>query len=303
MKGISHVLQGLVVSVFVGGIFFITGFGFVKAMEVKPPILEVRAAGGETAGAVFFLKNTEMVEQTYGFSIQGFVAQGDQGQQTFLSPADTEGLPSWLYLKSPRMTLAPGATVSVPLLLRPPVGTEAGGYQAVVFVSRVDPGQVEGVVLGSRVGVLVFATVEGDVQRSVSIASFQRVSSRLGWWFSPRFEVVLRNEGQAHEIPNGNVRIKNIFGQTKERVSLQTTERVGRILPRSERRFEVEPVKKDGWIEGWGLGIYRAEFFLDEPFTARADGGWFFVIPWKTLTVLGVGIMFVWWRRRRGWRA
>lgn len=275
------------------------GVGAAMAVEVKPPLLELRAVAGESAATVFLLKNTEAVEQTYAFSLQGFVAQGDKGQQTFLPPANTEGLPSWLYLNAPRVTLAPGATASIPLLFRPPVGTEAGGYQAVVFISLVGSGQAEGVVLGSRVGVLVFATVEGDVRRAVSIASFQRVSANVSLQFSPRFEIVLRNEGQAHEVPSGRVVIKNLFGQTKESVSLQTMERTGRILPRSERRFEVKLVKKDEWIEGWGSGIYRAEFLLDEPFTAQADGGWFFVIPWKILGVLVVGMVFFVGKRMR----
>lgn len=293
------VLRGWV-GVFVVGLFLLGGGDGVSAMEVKPPLLELRTTAGESVATVFILKNTEMVEQTYVFSIQGFVAQGDNGQQTFLPPQNVEGLPSWLYLKMPRVTLAPGAAASIPILFRPPVGTEAGGYQAVVFVSRISPGQAEGVVLGSRVGVLIFATVEGDVRRAVSVASFQRVSPRWSFDFSPRFEVVLRNEGQAHEVPGGTVVIKNVFGQTREKLSLQTAERIGRVIPGSERRFEIHPVKKGGWIEGWGLGVYRAEFFLDEPFMARADGGWFFVVPWKTLGVFTLIIVFL--VGRRAWR-
>lgn len=285
--------------VIVASIFFVGEFTVVQAIEVRPPLLELRAMAGDVVGTVFILKNTETVEQTYAFSIQGFVAQGDQGQQRFLSPTDTEGVPRWLYLGVPQVTLAPGANASIPVLFRPPIGAEAGGYQAVIFVSRVYSGQAEGVVLGSRVGVLVFATVEGDVRRALSTLLFRRVSSGWSWRFSPRFEVVLRNEGRAHEVPTGRVVVKNVFGQVKESLSLQTTERVGRILPRSERRFELESRKKGGWDEGWGLGMYRVEFLLDEPFATRTDGGWFFVIPWKMLVVLGVASVCVFLRRVR----
>lgn len=291
MKGALFVLRGCV-GVLVVGMFVLSGVDVLQAMEVKPPLVELRTTAGESAATVFILKNTQAVEQTYAFNIQGFVAQGDKGQQTFLPPENIGGLPSWLYLKMPRVTLAPGAAASIPILFRPPAGTEAGGYQAVVFISRVIPGQVEGVVLGGRVGVLVFATVEGDVRRAVSITSFQRVSPRWSLDFSPRFEVALRNEGQAHEVPGGTVVIKNVLGQTKEKVSLQTAERSGRIIPGSDRRFDVASVKKDGWVDGWGLGLYQAEFLLEEPFMARADGGWFFVIPWKMLGVFALVMVF-----------
>ncbi len=271
-----------------------------QAMEVRPPILEVSARAGESTGGVFLLKNTELVEKTYVFRIQGFVPQGDQGQQVFLPPTDTQGLPSWLYLRTPRVTLAPGATVAVPFLFRPPQGVGAGGYQAVIFVEPVNPRQMEGVVLGRRIGVLVFATVEGDVRRSLLISSFQRVSPRWSASFSPRFEAVLRNGGEAHEVPSGRVMIKNVFGQIKESFSLQSAERVARILPRSERRFFLASTRRHAWIDGWGVGWYRAELLLDEPFIARADAGWFFVLPWKSAGVLG-GIIFlgIFIRKRR----
>lgn len=268
-------------------------------MEVRPPLLEVRARAGEATGGVFLLKNTELVEQTYVFRIQGFVPQGDQGQQVFLPPTDTQGLPSWLYLRTPRVTLAPGATVSVPFLFRPPQGVEAGGYQAVIFVEPVNSGQMDGVVLGRRIGVLVFATVEGDVLRSLSISSFQRKSPKWSASFFPRFEAVLRNGGEAHEVPDGRVIVKNIFGQVKESLPLQTTERAARILPRSERRFFLTPSSQDAWIDGWGVGWYRAELLLDEPFTGRADAGWFFVIPWKSAGVLGGSIFLIIFIRKR----
>ncbi len=285
-------------SLFLVGHLFLS-FAAVWAMDVRPPVLEVSAKPGESSGAVFFLSNTETVTQTYSFAIQGFVAQGDEGRQEFLPVSETKGLPSWLYLREPRISLEAGKSVAVPILFRPPLDAEAGAYQAVIFASVLGSRKDEAVRLGSRVGVLIFATVEGDLLRSLVIRSARRVSPFFSLSSLPLFEVVLTNQGQAHEFSMGQLKIKNIFGHVVESVSLSSVQlRSIRILPGSERRLSLRPKMS---MDGWGWGVYRAEVILDEPFATKADAGWFFVLPWKTLSVVFGGIV-VWYFLRKRFR-
>lgn len=280
------------------GCFFALSCTPAMAMEVQPPILTLSAKAGASTASVFLLKNSESVPQTYAFTIQGFVPQGEDGQQLFLPATELAGLPSWLYLKMPQVTLQAGEVAPIPVVFQPSLGAVPGGYQAVVFAMPIDPRKTEGVTLGSRVGVLVLATVEGEVRRSLEVESLAHLSSRFLWRGWPRFEAVIRNQGDAHEAFEGQLSIKTIFGGTAEVISLPVDARSIRVLPHSSRRFVIDPLHVQG-NSGWGLGLYRAQLVVGEPFFARANGGWFFVLPWKTFSLLLFVIVVVLWRKRR----
>ena len=151
----------------------------VFAMEVKPPTLDIVAAPGGLATSVFVLRNTEIVQETYTFTLQGFRANGEDGRQTFLPVTETAGLPNWLYLNRSTVTLKPGESAPIVFQLRPPKSAAPGAYQAVVFANHEDKHGDNGVALGSRVGVLVFATITGDIKHSLRITAFERLGARV----------------------------------------------------------------------------------------------------------------------------
>lgn len=280
-------------------------------MEVQPPILEVASEAGSSTTTVFLLRNPEPVSETYVFTIQGFLPAGEDGQQTFLPLTETAGLPSWLYVSQSRITLKPGETVPVVVTFRPPADAKAGAYQAVVFANQAESSSVGGVTLGSRVGVLVFATVKGEVRRALSVGYFSRQGSRIVSHLPVSFDVLLRNEGDAHEVPEGRVRIQNAFGRVVTWLPLSMKGRVMRILPRSERRMMVQwgesrPSSSGVWSglraewSPFAFGPYRAKVVLDGPFSTNAsEDVLFFVLPWRTLVLAGGIFVLLWFVRRR----
>lgn len=267
-----------------------------QAFEVQPATLDVLASPSASTSTGFFLRNTDQTEQTFAFTIQGFVPAGEEGRQHFLPPDQTQGLPSWLFLQRPRITLAPGEQVFVPIFFRPPAEVRAGAYQAAVFATLLDPRRTDGVVLGSRIGVLVFATVDGELRRSLQVSSFMRLSPFLIRDGEVTFSVKVRNDGRIHEIPQASVVISRPWEKVIARLPLQPEGRISRVLPDSTRQFFVRWEKRasgGGWLKGlreeWTarrFGLYEARLVTEEPLISQAPIVRFFVLPWRTSVVI-----------------
>jgi hypothetical protein len=295
------------------GIFFL-GFSVPAfAMEMKPPTLDVSVKPGESAESVFVLRNTEPVPETYLFTIQGFTARDEDGRQTFLPVSEAAGLPKWIYLNRATVTLKPGESAPVALQVRPPKDAMPGAYQAVVFATHMDGQRADGVLLGSRVGVLVFATVEGVLRHDVRIGSMQYVGPKVIDHLPALFTATIRNEGTAHEVPQGHVAIENMLGQLVTTIDLQTRETPLRVLPGSARRFEMawgdERDCRGGFFAAlrcewspFAVGMYRARLVLDGVTNAApSEEVRFFVVPWRVLgsILLVVGLLMAGWRLRK----
>lgn len=281
-----------------------------RAMEVRPPILSMSAQPGSSTTTVFLLRNSELSPETYVFTIQGFLPAGEDGQQTFLPLTETVGLPSWLYLSQSRVTLQAGEVVPVTVTFHPPADAKAGAYQAVIFANQIDARGVGGVTLGSRVGVLVFGTVDGEVYRALSVKSFSQQGGSVFSHLPVSFGAVVRNEGEAHEVLQGHVHVQNMWGRSVAILPAFSGERAVRILPHSERRVAIawgrEVAGRGFWSElkaewsPFALGWYRARFVLDSiSSTDSATDILFFVLPWRTLSGFALLVVAVWFVRRR----
>lgn len=282
-------------------------------MEVKPPTLDVSVKPGGSVESVFVLRNTEVVPETYVFTIQGFTARDEGGRQTFLPVSEATGLSKWLYLNRATVTLKPGESAPVALQFRPPEGAAPGAYQAVVFATHMEGQRADGVTLGSRVGVLVFATVEGALKHSLRIESMRYVGPQVIDHLPVLFESTIHNEGTAHETPQGHVVVENMFGQLVATVDLQERETPLRVLPGSARRFEMMwgdegRECRAGFFSAlrceWSpmaFGVYRARLVLDgSTSAASSEDVRFFVVPWRTLgsILLIFGLLIAGWRLR-----
>ncbi len=275
----------------------------VWAMKVQPATVNMSALPGATTSTVFLLTNTESVEQTYQFSIQGFVAKGEDGQQDFLPSSEVSGLPSWLYVSTSTIRLLPGETAPINVAFRPTKEATPGAYQAVVFAAHLDSRRQNGMVLGSRVGTLIFATVEGDVRHDLQVESFSLADQHVSYGLPKVFSIVFRNKGNAHEVPEGNVAIYNTFGALVGAVDLQQANDK-RVLPGSARRFVVQwgvdqdesagfwrSLKKE--VSPFVLGWYEARLVLVQGSNSGTAQVSFFVLPWRLLSVLGVGVVLL----------
>lgn len=269
----------------------------VHAISVGPALVDVSVDAGKQTDFSILVTNEEQEALSFALTIQKFIPQGDSGRTYFLPASDTSGLPDWLYLEAPTITLRPGESRRLPVSLRVPNDATPGGHYAAIFLTQtsLDTSAGQNVSAIPRIGVLVFATVNGTLVERIALrdASAEQVdSSRL----PVRFTAVIENQGNVHVQPKIQIEIVNAFGNTVAEIDANTDE--GRVLPGSKRVYQAEWAKArvddgQGFLHGleqelrnWGLGWYEARIQVA---SRVGDAGEmrvrFQVWPWRTLLV------------------
>lgn len=287
-----------------------------QAFTMSPVVADVKIDPGSSRAGMVTITNDEANAQTFYISIQKFIPSGDSGQQQFLSPSDTSGLPNWISFDRPSFMLRPGESRQLPYTIAIPKDATPGGYYAVVFFSNVPPGTAAtNVSVGARTGLLFFVTVNGQLNATLRLNDFALETPPQIDRLPASFRVLLQNIGNVHAVPEGTVTVRNMFGSTVARIPLN--EMKNRILPNSQRRFVLNwykelPATGSGFWhdagEEWrnfAIGPYRATLDVTSPRleTAPSEVLRFTVIPWRlgVLFVLGLCVLSLIGRWHRHW--
>lgn len=277
------------------GLYFIIIPLSVHAFSVSPPILEVEAGPGEAVHTKIHIQNTSNTKKIYTFTIQKFIAKGESGQQTFLPPTETAGLPEWMYFDRPALELAPGAAFDLPVVIRVPTNADAGGqYAAVLFAEQAELANgTVGIV--PRTGTLVFLTVRGNILKSFSVGTLQSDVETVSH-LPANFSLTVKNLGNVHIQPTGKLRVQNMFGNTVASYPLNETG--GRILPGSQRIFYASWTRHEPLLSSWmselneeirnfGFGRYTVEATITVDATTQVVTKEIWIWPWMILSFLG----------------
>jgi len=215
-----------------------------SAFTLQPALFDVSINPGSTFQGTLSVSNDETAEQTYFLSIQKFVPKGEMGQQQFLPLENVEGLPQWIFLKQPSLTLRPGESRDIPFSIRVPEDALSGGYYAAIFFSTQPPlmAAQQKIVTGAKVGALMLVSVEGELVHRLRIADFGLDTPASIRSLPASFRLKLENLGNTHVRPEGDVTITNFFGSTVARLPINTE--AARILPASARRFSFSWLKE-----------------------------------------------------------
>ena len=283
---------------------------------MTPAVADISLDPGVSQSGKVTIGNDENAPQTFYISIQKFIPSGDSGQQTFLPPSDTSGLPNWISFDRPSFTLRTGESRQLTYVVNVPRDAAPGGYYAVVFFSNVPPGtQQTNVSIGARTGMLFFITVKGAVVEQAFLEDFAMETPARIDRLPASFRVVLQNVGNVHVLPEGSLTIRNVFGNTVARIPLNQAK--NRILPNSKRRFLLSWYKdipelgsgflhdaKEEW-KNFAVGPYRATLEIVSPKTngLTTQTLSFWVLPWRLgiLFVLGLCVLMVLGRLHRRW--
>lgn len=298
---------------------FVSAFTFfsrsmqVYALTISPARIELRGDPGSTVGGDIILINDQTETKTFFASFENFVADGDDGTPKFIG--DTEGLATWVSATE-AVVLDPGEVRTIPFTVTIPDTAEPGGYFSGIFWGSAPPNtEGEGnVAIGTKIGILLFVSVNGDIEENAGISDFGTVGGQWGYRALPvGFLYRLTNAGGDRIKPQGDVVIRSVLGWRVATVTANPTE--GSVLPGTTRKFTTiwekntdttrngEKYSFVGEAENqwnnFALGIFSARMNVAYGFEnaeiVKSNAVYFVVFPLELLIILFaiIGIVFV----------
>lgn len=287
-----------------------------QGLEISPPVIELSADPGQTVTTQIRVRNvTKGVLIAKGKTDDFGAGNDESGQPKLLldeTGATRYSLKYWVS-GVPDLTLAPQELKTALVTIKVPKDAEPGGHFGVVRFTAVPPElQGTGVSLSASVGTLILMRVSGPVTDKLSVEQFSagqvvkpsanaKPTSKQpdpSWVTKTFFEygpvdflVRLKNEGTVHEKATGSITVTDTFGKKVSVVNVNP--KGGNVLPDSIRRFQETMDQKKL------LGHYTASLAMTYAGGQKLDAKLaFWVIPWKLILLLIVGLVVLVWLLR-----
>lgn len=190
-------------------------------------------------------------------------------------------------------TLQQADRITIPVTITIPTDTPPGGLYGSVIVSTqdnpeeqaTDPNAVQsGLNVKSRIAILYFVRVKGDVNESGALISF--TSDHSFYQKGPiKLAYAYKNDGSIYEDPRGYVEVKNLYGTVVDNVPVDPYY----VLPAAVRTNKIT------WDHGFMFGRYKATLFLNRGYGNQIDqkSVVFWVLPLKVVLPALLGLVLL----------
>ncbi len=220
-----------------------------QALEIAPPVIYLNADPGQTVQAQIFIRDISSGNLIVNGTVNDFVSGGEDGTPKIILDPSTDSsaysIVAWVQAL-PSLLLIPREIKSMVATIKVPTDASPGGHYGVIRFTSTPPSlEGSGVSLAASIGVLVLLTVTGDVTENLSIEQLSvEKDGKKGTFFESGpigFSERLKNTGNVHLQPTGQVSITDMFG--KKLASVNVNLPPGNVLPNSIREFK-QPLDK-----------------------------------------------------------
>jgi len=270
-----------------------------QALEIAPPVIYLNADPGQTVKTQIFIRDISSGNLIVNGTVNDFVAGGEDGTPKILLDADEKennaySLVDWV-APLPSLLLIPREIKSMTATINVPKDASPGGHYGVIRFTSTPPSlDGSGVSLSASIGVLVLVTVSGDIKEGLSIQELSvNRNGKKGTFFESGpigFEEKLKNTGNVHVQPTGQVSITDMFGRKVAAVNVNLPP--ANILPQSTRSFK-QPLDKSVIGDKRLFGRYKATlkvtYGADKKAITKTVVFW--VIPYRLVAAVIVGLV------------
>ncbi len=275
----------------------------IEGLVVGPSKIILEMSQGETKTGIVKYKNNSQSSLELNFYIERF--ESSEESIKFIpkeNDSNPEFISQWLTIPENQISINPGETKEINYTLTIPPNIKSGGkYFALTARNSSSSLSTNSTFtqFAYEVSTLFFITVKGELNNEIVIDTF-KANEVIFENFTAGFQTILKNTGDIHEIPKGNILIKNAFNEIVITIPFNSKSDV--LLPSSIHRFE------DYWQGGFwkkynsqstiphlGIGVYKAELIINynkEQKTAIATTS-FLIIPWKYILLLFVLVLIL----------
>lgn len=260
--------------------------------------------GDEYPGEIVFW-NLSSTTTTYKVSVSGFKqAENMPGTAIILTEEeDSKALysaSSWITLEKEEIELVPNKNIKVKYTIKVPQDATEGEYNAEVYLlSKEDDTDKQGTytstVLGSGVPILI--KIGEEYIESAELLSFI-TDKKIYEYPDVIFSTTIKNLGNTHITPIGEIAITNIFGQEVDRIQFNRSSQS--LLRENSGIYEDEWYNKAllsennqimfGPMTASLVSTYRTISPGFAPLTAETT---FWIIPWKIIIGILVAIVLL----------
>lgn len=274
-------------------------------LSVTPTLFNMTANPGQDWVSTIKVINSNPYELSIFTNVVNFEGQGESGKGKFIPVLDGEttnqALAEWVTLEMKEVIIPPEQTIEVPFHIRVPNDAAPGGHFGAILVGTkaLDSGGSQTVVETSQIVTsLVFLRVTGDIVEDGAVREF-RSAKYISEKPAMDFELRFQNKGNVHILPQGEIKISNMWGEERGVIPVNKQTLFGYVLPGDIRKYSF------GWSGEWSLadiGRYTAVATLaygeeGRQFVTSETAFW--VLPWKIatlvlFTIIGF-VMFMTW--------
>ena len=284
-------------------------------LAVSPLPINLVTDPNSTVTADLRVKNEGSTTEKIRVGLMKFSAFGESGSPRLLDRESGDNYFDWVKFSEDSFDVAPGEWKTLTMTLTVPESASFGYYYAVTF-SRDTPSvaktsQPSTSVIGATAVLVLLEVRVPNAIRKVDLLDFS-VSKKIFEFLPAQFSFRLKNSGNVHLVPKGNLFITS--GQ-KTLAVLPVNDTRGNILPDSNRIYDV--FWKDGFplfsdqkdpsthptlqwdfsqVPKLRFGKYTASLVLiyddgqrDIPLESKVS---FWVVPWR-LIFGGIGVFVV----------
>ncbi len=272
-----------------------------RTMTIVPPAKDFTMNPGDrTEGQLKFINDGE-TPLSITVTTQDFLVEDTHGTPIVL-PAGTLGkrfsAAAWIGVLPSTFTVAPHQKQIVTFYLNVPADARPGGHYAAIVYSPSNLLGVKGTgaSVQTKIGTLFSLDVAGQITEEAVVSNF--TSDGFSEYGPVHIFTQIKNYGDLHIKPLGEIVVKNMFGQ---RVAVLPFD-AHNIFPTAARDYV-------NLFDGqWMIGRYSAQFLAtygrhnNLPLMASLT---FFVFPWKVTLILILLIIaailgwLVWERREK----
>lgn len=283
-------------------------------LTISPITLFLTTDPGKPTSAQIKIQNNNTETEFLNATIATFEAAEDGDKPILRDMSEADEFKDWLRLSESSFAISPGEWKNIDVTFSPPAEASLSYYYALVFERAVLAHQPGGTSISGAPALLVLTTVQTPFAvRKLDITSFRAVTAFVEY-LPQTFEVKIRNNGNVHTAPTGDIFIHS--SSNKNIALLPLNPKKSMILPGTERTFTIEwqdgfPLRqrvtseqgsqtsKTVWdltkINSFRLGKYTAHVLMvyddgqrDVPVETKIT---FWVLPWKLL--LGAATILV----------
>lgn len=226
---------------------------YSQEITLSPASTDLAIDPGASASKTVDINNSGAKPFNVSLSTSSYYVSGDNYDPHFTQLPGTVDASQWVHLSLINSKVAGNSILTVPYTVDIPKGTTPGGYYAVLFVETSSDDETTGVISHSRIGDVLYITVNGDIKSGGTINGDALPSVSFGGTIA--IGAKISNSGGTHFVTKAiysvtDFRGHEVFNSNIERYILPQTEREISTPWSPQSLFGIFTIHRNATIDG-----------------------------------------------------